>query len=55
MLIDDFDRVDEDVVYSILTFIKEIANFKGVLVIFLMDYKRIKNKKITYRLFRKIY
>lgn len=48
ILIDDFDRVEESVMYQILTFIKEVASFKGCIVIFLMDYKKIKNNTITY-------
>lgn len=48
LLIDDFDRVDENVMYQVLTFIKEIASFKGCIVIFLMDYKNIKSEKINY-------
>lgn len=48
ILIDDFDRVEESVMYHILAFIKEIASFRGCTVIFLMDYKKIKNNTITY-------
>lgn len=48
ILIDDFDRVDEKVIYAVLTFIKEIVDFRGCIVIFLMDYQKLKGKDITY-------
>ncbi|MFL1469236.1 P-loop NTPase fold protein [Paraclostridium bifermentans] len=48
ILIDDFDRVEESVMYQILAFIKEVASFRGCTVIFLMDYKKIRNNTITY-------
>lgn len=48
ILIDDFDRVEESVTYQILAFIKEVASFRGCIVIFLMDYKKIRNNTITY-------
>lgn len=49
IFIDDFDRVEESVMYQVLTFIKEIASFRGCVVIFLMDYRNIKDDKITYK------
>lgn len=48
VLIDDFDRIDEQVSFIILSFIKEIVDFKGCMVIFLMDYQQLKNTKISY-------
>lgn len=48
ILIDDFDRVEEAVTYQILAFIKEVASFRGCIVIFLMDNKKIRNNIITY-------
>ena len=48
ILIDDFDRVEESVMYQILAFIKEVASFRGCTVIFLMDSKKIRTNMITY-------
>ena len=41
IVIDDFDRVDNDVKYSILTFIKEVINFNGIESIILFDYSTL--------------
>lgn len=41
IVIDDFDRIDEEAKYEILTFIKEIVYFKKVKVLILMDYLHI--------------
>ncbi|PEU68110.1 hypothetical protein CN397_23930 [Priestia megaterium] len=47
IIIDDFDRVEEATFNNILIFIKELVNFKGVNVIFLMDEQKIDaHKKI---------
>lgn len=48
ILIDDFDRVEESIMYQILSFIKEVASFRGCTVIFLIDYKKLRNHTITY-------
>ena len=55
VVVDDFDRVDNDVRYSILTFVKEIVNFNGVKTIILLDYSIIENsgEKITYEFLEK--
>lgn len=37
IIVDDFDRVEEETFKNTLIFIKELVNFKGVNVIFLMD------------------
>jgi anion-transporting ArsA/GET3 family ATPase len=48
IIIDDFDRVEEETFKNTLVFIKELVNFKGVNVIFLMDEQKIeKNEKIN--------
>ncbi|PFG07767.1 P-loop NTPase fold protein [Bacillus sp. es.034] len=47
ILVDDLDRVEEDTVYSILTFIKEIVDLKGVTIIFIVDYKNIISNRIN--------
>jgi len=48
VVIDDFDRVDDENKMSILRFIKEIADFKGMIIIFAMDYERVTKDKISY-------
>ncbi|MGZ9586647.1 P-loop NTPase fold protein [Paenibacillus marinisediminis] len=48
IIVDDFDRVEEETFNSTLVFIKEIVNFNGITVVFLMDEKKIDgNKKIN--------
>ncbi|HBJ1652003.1 P-loop NTPase fold protein [Clostridium botulinum] len=48
VVIDDFDRIDEDKQEVILHFIQEIIDFKGCTTIFALDYLSIKkNKKLT--------
>ncbi|MFZ3590361.1 P-loop NTPase fold protein [Bacillus sp. DJP31] len=48
IIIDDFDRVEEETFKNTLIFIKELVNFKGINVIFLMDEQKIdENKKIN--------
>ncbi|MFD9364336.1 P-loop NTPase fold protein [Priestia megaterium] len=41
IIIDDFDRVEEETFNNTLIFIKELVNFKGINVIFLMDEQKI--------------
>lgn len=45
IIVDDFDRVEEETMYHTLIFIKELVNFKGVTVIFLMDEQKLENIK----------
>ena len=47
VMVDDFDRVDDDVKLSILKFIKEIADFKGLLVIFAMNLEKATEREIS--------
>lgn len=55
VVVDDFDRVDNEARYSILTFIKEIVNFNGIKTIILLDYSIVENEdnKITYEFLEK--
>ena len=55
VVVDDFDRVNNETRYSILTFIKEIVNFNGIKTIILLDYSIVKNEdnKITYEFLEK--
>lgn len=55
VVVDDFDRVDNETRYSILTFIKEIINFNGIKTIILLDYSIVEKKdsKITYEFLEK--
>ena len=46
IIIDDLDRVEEETIKSTLIFIKEIVDFKGIDVIFLMDDRKFENMKI---------
>jgi len=41
IIVDDFDRVEEETFKNTLIFIKELVNFKGINVIFLMDEQKI--------------
>ena len=45
IIVDDFDRVDSDVQYYILTFIKEIINFNKIDSMILLDYEKVNNNK----------
>lgn len=48
IIVDDFDRVEEETFKNTLIFIKELVNFKGINVIFLMDEQLIdKHEKIN--------
>ncbi|MGG1073781.1 P-loop NTPase fold protein [Priestia megaterium] len=47
IIVDDLDRVENETIYSTLTFIKEIVDLKRVTVLFLIDYKNIISEKIT--------
>ncbi|MBM6617294.1 KAP family P-loop NTPase fold protein [Bacillus suaedaesalsae] len=47
LIVDDLDRVEKDTVYSTLTFIKEIVDFKKITVIFLVDYENLVSEQIT--------
>lgn len=54
IIVDDFDRVEEETFKSTLIFIKEVVSFKGINVIFLMDEQRIDgNKKVDRAYFDK--
>ncbi|MDU1456471.1 MAG: P-loop NTPase fold protein [Paeniclostridium sordellii] len=56
IVVDDFDRVDNEVKYSMLTFIKEIINFNGIKSLILLDYSTLKKdgeSKITYEFLEK--
>lgn len=54
IVVDDFDRVDDEVKYSILTFVKEIVNFNGIKSLILLDYSALqKEGKITYEFLEK--
>lgn len=56
IIIDDFDRIDDNVKYSVLTFIKEIINFNGIKSLILLDYSTLKGgteNKITYEFLEK--
>lgn len=46
VVIDDFDRVDENKQLGILSFIKEIIDFKGCIVLFALDYNNLENKEV---------
>ncbi|MEM5009425.1 P-loop NTPase fold protein [Niallia taxi] len=41
IIIDDFDRVEQETMYNTLVFIKELVNFSGINVIFLMDERKL--------------
>lgn len=48
VIVDDFDRVDEEKQKIILQFIKDIVDFKGCTTIFAVDYNNLlKNEEIT--------
>lgn len=47
IIIDDLDRVEEETIYSTLTFIKEIVDLKGVIVLFIVDYDKILSERIS--------
>ena len=49
IIVDDFDRVEEETFKNTLIFIKEIVNFKGINVIFLMDENLLEKHKIITR------
>ena len=55
VVVDDFDRFDNETRYSILTFIKEIINFNGIKTIILLDYSIVEKEdsKITYEFLEK--
>jgi hypothetical protein len=42
IIIDDFDRIDSEKQLEILSFVKEIIDFKGCIIIIAFDYKNIK-------------
>ena len=44
VIIDDFDRVEEDNQRQIISFIKEIIDFSGCIILVALDYKIIDNK-----------
>lgn len=41
LIVDDCDRVDEGVFKQVLMFIKEVVNFRGIDVLFLMDERKV--------------
>jgi len=45
VVIDDFDRIDEKKQLDVLTFIKEVIDFRGCIVIFAFDYNNITDTK----------
>lgn len=47
VIVDDFDRVENDTVKEVLMFIREIIDFEGINVILLMQYYKIINEEIT--------
>ncbi|GGI12597.1 P-loop NTPase fold protein [Gottfriedia solisilvae] len=47
IIIDDLDRVEEETIYSTLTFIKEIVDLKGVIVLLIVDYEKIVSERIS--------
>ncbi|WP_397539814.1 P-loop NTPase fold protein [Rummeliibacillus pycnus] len=47
LIVDDLDRVEIETVYSTLTFIKEIVDFKKITVIFLVDYENLVSEHIS--------
>lgn len=49
IIIDDFDRVERETFISTLIFIKEIVNFNGVNLIFLLDEERLYTNEIVTR------
>ena len=56
IVVDDFDRVDNEVKYCILTFIKEVINFDGIKSLILLDYSILdknNDSKITYEFLEK--
>lgn len=46
IIVDDFDRIDEEKQKTILHFIKEIVNFNGCITIFAFDYGKLEHNKI---------
>ena len=51
IVIDDFDRVEESKQFEILSFMKEIVDFKGCITLIALDYKNLLNNKIVNRLY----
>ncbi len=47
VVIDDFDRVDEEKQIGILSFIKEVIDFKGCITLIAMDYENLKNNEVV--------
>ncbi|WP_459883639.1 P-loop NTPase fold protein [Clostridium novyi] len=47
VIIDDFDRVDEDKQREILWFIKEVIDFKGCVTIIALDYENLRDNKVV--------
>lgn len=45
IVIDDFDRIDEKKQLDVLTFIKEVIDFKGCIVLFALDYNNFTNSQ----------
>lgn len=46
IIVDDFDRIDEDKQKNTLHFIKEIVDFNGCITIFAFDYDNLEHNKI---------
>ena len=47
LIVDDLDRVEKETVYSTLTFIKEVVDFKKITVVFLLDYEKLVSEHIS--------
>lgn len=47
VVIDDFDRLEEDKQIGILSFIKEIIDFDGCITIIALDYENLKSNKVV--------
>lgn len=47
VIVDDFDRVDNNTIKEVLMFIREIIDFEGISTILLFQYSKITNEEIT--------
>lgn len=47
VIVDDFDRVDNNTIEEVLMFIREIIDFEGISTILLFQYSKIINKGLT--------
>jgi len=53
VVIDDIDRVDDENKISVLKFIKEIADFEGLVIVFAMDYEKMIGDRINHEYLEK--